>query len=333
MDKSMTRKILVTGGAGFIGSALIRYLIKNTPHQILNFDKLTYAGNLKSLEEVEKNPHYKFIQGDINNREEIDLVINSFNPTSIIHLAAESHVDRSISSPADFLRTNIIGTFNLLEVALQYWIQAGSPSTFHFQHVSTDEVYGSVETELFDEEAKYNPSSPYSASKAASDHLVRAWGKTYGLPFIITNSSNNYGPWQNDEKLIPLMILNALAAKPLVLYGDGHQVRDWLYVEDHVKALWLIHEKGLKGETYNVGGESERTNIQVVDKICNILDKIYSRKSHRYQISHIADRPGHDQRYAIDCSKLKNQLGWQKEESFESGLDKTVKWYVNKLNN
>ena len=328
----MNKKILVTGGAGFIGSSLVRHLIQRTSYEVVNLDKLTYAGNLESLREIESSPRYTFVRGDINDRALVDQTLELFNPTSILHLAAESHVDRSIDGPAEFLKTNVMGTFNLLEASLSYWNARGKPASFKFQHISTDEVYGSLgETGLFHEDTKYDPSSPYSASKAASDHLVRAWGRTYGLPVVLTNCSNNYGPYHYPEKLIPLIINNAVQGKKLPVYGDGLQVRDWLFVDDHVKALMLVHEKGVLHETYNVGGDSERTNIHVVKEICKILDEKLPNSPHRPHanlITHVTDRPGHDRRYAIDCNKLKNDLGWKQEENFESGIRKTVEWYL-----
>jgi dTDP-glucose 4,6-dehydratase len=296
----------------------------------LNFDKLTYAGNLESLEEVSSTPRYEFFKGDITKADDIEKVLASFKPTSIMHLAAESHVDRSIDGPAEFLTTNIIGTFLLLEASLKYWQASGKPESFRFQHISTDEVYGSLgDSGLFREDTKYDPSSPYSASKASSDHLVRAWGRTYGLPVVITNCSNNYGPYHYPEKLIPLMINNCLKGKSLPVYGDGLQIRDWLFVDDHVKALWLVHLKGKLNETYNVGGDCERTNMHVVNEICKLMDEYHPQnKPHESLITHVTDRPGHDRRYAIDSSKLKNELGWKQEETFESGIRKTVKWFL-----
>lgn len=326
------RTLLITGGAGFIGSALIRFLIKKTDYQVINLDKLTYAGNLESLAEVSESKSYTFIQGDITNKELVTQILAKYKPSAILHLAAESHVDRSIDGPSEFIQTNIIGTFNLLDCALAYWKNENQNPGFRFQHISTDEVYGSLgEIGLFTEQTPYDPSSPYSASKASSDHLVRAWERTYGLPVLVTNCSNNYGPNHFPEKLIPLVIQNALSGKPLPVYGDGKQIRDWLFVEDHAKALFTVLEKGKVGETYNVGGDSERQNIEVVKTICACLDEYLpdsKLKPHAQLISYVADRPGHDRRYAIDCTKLKNELGWKQEESFETGIKKTVKWYL-----
>lgn len=321
---------MITGGAGFIGSALVRHLIKDTDYEVIVFDSLTYAGNLESIEDVLSNSRCKFFKGDITNTQSVEKAFSSFKPTSVMHLAAESHVDRSIDGPADFLKTNIIGTFILLEASLEYWKKSGRPESFRFQHISTDEVYGSLgETGFFREDTKYDPSSPYSASKASSDHLVRAWGRTYGLPVVVTNCSNNYGPYHFPEKLIPLMINNCLKGKSLPVYGDGFQVRDWLFVDDHVKALWLVHLKGQLGETYNVGGDCERTNLQVVKEICKLMDEFHSEgMPHERLIEHVTDRPGHDRRYAIDCSKLKTELGWKQGETFETGIRKTVKWFI-----
>ena len=330
--------ILITGGAGFIGSALIRYLIKNTDHQILNIDKLTYAGNLESLVEVESNPNYTFQKIDICDAAAIEQSFSEFQPDLIMHLAAESHVDRSIDGPAEFINTNIVGTYTLLEVSRKYWqsLSQHKKSQFRFHHISTDEVYGDLEgtTDLFTESTPYAPSSPYSASKASSDHLVRAWYRTYGLPIVITNCSNNYGPYHFPEKLIPLVILNALDGKALPIYGKGNQIRDWLYVEDHAKALYKVVTEGTIGETYNIGGHNEKQNIEVVEIICHILDELKPQSNNQpYEelITFVEDRPGHDLRYAIDASKIKNDLGWTPEESFESGIRKTVKWYLNNL--
>ena len=330
--------ILITGGAGFIGSALIRYLIKNTDHQILNIDKLTYAGNLESLVEVESNPNYTFQKIDICDAAAIEQSFSEFQPDLIMHLAAESHVDRSIDGPAEFINTNIVGTYTLLEVSRKYWqsLSQHKKSQFRFHHISTDEVYGDLEgtTDLFTESTPYAPSSPYSASKASSDHLVRAWYRTYGLPIVITNCSNNYGPYHFPEKLIPLVILNALDGKALPIYGKGNQIRDWLYVEDHAKALYKVVMEGTIGETYNIGGHNEKQNIEVVKTICHILDVLKPQSNNQpYEelITFVEDRPGHDLRYAIDASKIKNDLGWTPEESFESGIRKTVEWYLNNL--
>lgn len=324
--------LLVTGGAGFIGSALIRHLIKNSDYSVINLDKLTYAGNLESLAEIEKSNRYTFVKGDICDKELVSKLLKTHQPSAIMHLAAESHVDRSIDGPSEFIQTNIIGTFNLLECALEYWKAENQNPKFRFQHISTDEVYGSLgDTGLFTEQTPYDPSSPYSASKASSDHLVRAWERTYGLPVLVTNCSNNYGPYHFPEKLIPLIIQNALQGKSLPVYGDGKQIRDWLFVEDHAKALLTVLEKGKVGETYNVGGDSERQNIDVVKKICGFLDEYVPDskfKPHAQLITHVTDRPGHDRRYAIDCKKLKNELGWKQEESFETGIKKTVKWFL-----
>lgn len=331
-------KILVTGGAGFIGSAVIRYIINNTKHQVLNVDKLTYAGNLESLSSVSNNERYQFSQTDICNRSVLDQLFSEFQPDAVMHLAAESHVDRSISGPYAFIETNIIGTYQLLEAARQYWnsLEAPAKGNFRFHHISTDEVYGDLEgtTDLFTETTPYSPSSPYSASKASSDHLVRAWNRTYGLPTIVTNCSNNYGPFHFPEKLIPLMILNALQAKPLPVYGNGQQIRDWLFVEDHACALYKIVSEGVVGETYNIGGHNEKANIEVVQCICDLLEELAPTKPEgvaKYEdlITYVKDRPGHDVRYAIDATKIKNELNWVPEESFETGLRKTVEWYLN----
>lgn len=332
----MTNKnILVTGGAGFIGSAVIRYLINETNSNVLNIDKLTYAGNLESLETVSNNPRYQFLHADICDKSAMTKAFDDFKPNIVMHLAAESHVDRSIDGPMDFIQTNIIGTYNLLEVARNYWqnLTEDKKSRFKFHHISTDEVYGDLEgtDDLFTEETSYSPSSPYSASKASSDHLVRAWYRTYGLPIVITNCSNNYGPYHFPEKLIPLVILNALDGKPLPVYGDGKQIRDWLYVEDHARALYLVATTAKVGETYNIGGHNEKQNIDVVKTICTILDNMKPREdgqSYTQQITFVKDRPGHDLRYAIDASKISNELNWQPQETFESGIQKTVEWYL-----
>jgi len=329
-------KIIVTGGAGFIGSALIRHIIANTNHHVLNVDSLTYAGNLESLADVSNSPRYQFSQTDIRDIEAIDREFEAFEPQLIMHLAAESHVDRSIDGPAEFLSTNIIGTSVLLEAAKRYWqkLSSSDQKLFRFHHVSTDEVYGDLGPEgLFTETTPYAPSSPYSASKASSDHLVRAWHRTYGLPTVITNCSNNYGPYHFPEKLIPLMILNALDGKPLPVYGDGQQIRDWLYVDDHARALLTVAEKGEIGETYNIGGFNEMANIDVVHAICDLLEVLAPNKPGKMEdyknlITYVKDRPGHDVRYAIDANKIKRELGWQPEETFESGIRKTVEWYL-----
>ena len=331
-------RILVTGGAGFIGSAVIRHIIQNTNHTVLNVDKLTYAGNLESLALVENNERYQFSHTDICNREALDHLFCEFSPDAVMHLAAESHVDRSISGPLDFIETNIIGTYQLLEATRKYWLSLRNDAKqeFRFHHISTDEVYGDLEgtTGLFTETTAYSPSSPYSASKASSDHLVRAWHRTYGLPVIVTNCSNNYGPYHFPEKLIPLMILNALQAKALPVYGNGQQIRDWLFVEDHARALYKVVTEGVVGETYNIGGHNEKANIDVVHSICDLLEELAPNKpegiqSYKDLITYVTDRPGHDVRYAIDAFKIQNELGWVPEESFETGLRKTVEWYLN----
>lgn len=331
-------KILVTGGAGFIGSAVVRHVINNTKDEILNIDKLTYAGNLESLATVENNERYAFSQADICDRPALDQLFADFQPDAVMHLAAESHVDRSISGPAAFIETNIIGTYQLLEAARQYWntLPESKKHTFRFHHISTDEVYGDLEgtDDLFTETTSYAPSSPYSASKASSDHLVRAWHRTYGLPVVVTNCSNNYGPYHFPEKLIPLIIQNALAGKALPVYGNGHQIRDWLFVEDHARALYKVVTEAAVGETYNIGGHNEQKNIDVVKAICQLLEELAPNKPEgveHYQdlITYVTDRPGHDLRYAIDASKIKQDLGWVPQESFETGLRKTVEWYLN----
>lgn len=328
--------ILVTGGAGFIGSAVIRHIIQNTNNQVLNIDKLTYAGNLESLKEIDQHSNYEFKQIDICDTEQITAAIDAFQPHAIMHLAAESHVDRSIDGPAAFIQTNIVGTYTLLEAARKYWmgLDAEAQQNFRFHHISTDEVYGDLEgtTDLFTETTSYAPSSPYSASKASSDHLVRAWHRTYGLPVIVTNCSNNYGPYHFPEKLIPLVILNALDAKPLPVYGNGQQIRDWLFVEDHARALYKVMTEGVVGETYNIGGHNEKQNIEVVKTICKILDELKpqaSGQAYESLITFVKDRPGHDLRYAIDATKIQNELGWTPAETFETGIRKTVEWYLN----
>ncbi|HRD76398.1 MAG TPA: dTDP-glucose 4,6-dehydratase [Hyphomicrobiaceae bacterium] len=325
-------RVFVTGGAGFIGSAVCRHLVSETEASVLNVDKLTYAANLTSLASIATSPRYAFRHGDICNRRLIDALLDAFEPTAIIHLAAESHVDRSISGPAAFIETNIVGTYTLLEATRRYWseLPKAKQERFRFLHVSTDEVYGSLgPTGLFTEETAFDPSSPYSASKAASDHLVMAWHRTYGLPAMISNCSNNYGPYQFPEKLIPLMILNALDGKALPVYGKGDNVRDWLHVEDHARALALIVAKGRPGETYNVGGRNEATNLEVVERIAELMDKFRPEAApHRNLIRYVADRPGHDHRYAIDATKLESELGWRAEETFRTGLARTVRWYL-----
>ena len=330
-------RILVTGGAGFIGSAVIRHIIQNTEHQVLNVDKLTYAGNLESLISVADSQRYQFSQTDICDRAALEHLFQTFKPDAVMHLAAESHVDRSISGPFAFIETNIIGTYQLLEAARNYWLNLPKElkNKFRFHHISTDEVYGDLEgaADLFTETTSYSPSSPYSASKASSDHLVRAWHRTYGLPVVVTNCSNNYGPYHFPEKLIPLMILNALQGKPLPIYGNGQQIRDWLFVEDHARALYKVVTEGAVGETYNIGGHNEKANIEVVHAICTLLEELAPNKPEGVQqykelITYVTDRPGHDVRYAIDASKIKKELGWEPAESFESGLRKTVEWYL-----
>ncbi|EGQ8018044.1 dTDP-glucose 4,6-dehydratase [Vibrio alginolyticus] len=331
-------KILVTGGAGFIGSAVVRHIIRDTQDTVINLDKLTYAGNLESLVDVSESERYYFEQVDICDRAELDRVFSEHQPDRVMHLAAESHVDRSIDGPAAFIETNVMGTYHLLEAARQYWsnLDEARQSAFRFHHISTDEVYGDLEgtDDLFTETTSYAPSSPYSASKASSDHLVRAWQRTYGLPTLITNCSNNYGPYHFPEKLIPLMILNALDGKPLPVYGDGMQIRDWLFVEDHARALYKVVNEGEVGETYNIGGHNEKANIEVVKTICSLLEELRPNKpagfeSYESLITYVKDRPGHDVRYAIDATKIAQELGWTPEETFESGIRKTVEWYLN----
>ncbi|KUJ75886.1 dTDP-glucose 4,6-dehydratase [Thiomicrospira sp. XS5] len=339
----IAKTILVTGGAGFIGSAVIRYLIQETAHVVVNLDKLTYAGNLDSLSSVSGDSRYFFEQVDICDVESVKRVFSEYQPDLVMHLAAESHVDRSIDGPGDFIQTNIVGTYTLLEQARTYWseLEGDKKANFRFHHISTDEVYGdlphpdelndveSASLPLFTECTAYAPSSPYSASKASSDHLVRAWQRTYGLPTLVTNCSNNYGPYHFPEKLIPLVILNALDAKPLPVYGKGDQIRDWLYVEDHARALVLVATEGRVGETYNIGGHNEKQNIEVVKTICSILDDVRPKeRAYSEQITFVSDRPGHDRRYAIDASKIEKELDWKPKETFESGLRKTVMWYL-----
>jgi len=337
----MSKVILITGGAGFIGSAVVRELLNHSEHAVINVDKLTYAGNLDSLISVADNPRYQFVQADITDPEQMGRILADTQPDIIMHLAAESHVDRSIDGPADFIQTNIVGTYILLEAARKYWSSlknsnASKAEGFRFHHISTDEVYGDLEgtDDLFTETTPYAPSSPYSASKASSDHLVRAWGRTFGLPVVITNCSNNYGPYHFPEKLIPLIILNALAGKPLPVYGDGQQIRDWLYVEDHARALILVAQEGKLGETYNIGGHNEKTNLEVVQGICDLLGELAphgcptGELGYRGLITFVTDRPGHDHRYAIDASKIEKELGWTPAETFETGLRKTVQWYL-----
>ena len=331
------KRILVTGGAGFIGSAVVRHIINHTPDSVVVVDKLTYAGNLTSLAPVAHDERVAFEQVDICDRSELNRVFAQYRPDVVMHLAAESHVDRSIDGPAAFIETNIVGTYTLLEAARAYWsaLEEGAKAAFRFHHISTDEVYGDLHSvdDFFTETTPYAPSSPYSASKASSDHLVRAWLRTYGLPTLITNCSNNYGPYHFPEKLIPLTILNALAGKPLPVYGNGQQIRDWLYVDDHARALYLVATQGAIGETYNIGGHNERKNLDVVETICSLLEELVPQKPQgiaRYHdlITFVADRPGHDLRYAIDAAKIARELGWTPEETFESGMRKTVQWYL-----
>ncbi len=328
-------KILITGGAGFIGSAVIRHIIGNTRDRVINVDKLTYAGNLESLAPVSGSERCAFEQVDICDRPAMDRIFARYQPDAVMHLAAESHVDRSIDGPAAFIRTNITGTYTLLEAARDYWINldADGKNTFRFHHISTDEVFGDLEDtgDPFTEKTPYAPSSPYSASKAAADHLVRAWQRTYALPALITNCSNNYGPYHFPEKMIPLMILNAIEGKPLPVYGNGDQVRDWLYVEDHARALHMVVTRGIIGETYNIGGHNEKKNIDVVHALCRLLDEFLPDSPftpHASLITHVVDRPGHDRRYAIDASKIQREMGWEPIESFETGIRKTVRWYL-----
>ncbi len=328
-----TRRFIVTGGAGFIGSAVVRHLIENTPHHVLVIDKLTYAGNLDNLASVASNERYRFAQADICHARDMRDVVSGFRPDVVMHLAAESHVDRSIDGPGEFIQTNVVGTFTLLQAALSYWrtLKGAERDAFRFHHVSTDEVFGSLGAEgFFTEETAYSPNSPYSASKASSDHLVRAWHHTYGLPVVLSNCSNNYGPYHFPEKLIPLVTLNALEGKSVPVYGDGSNVRDWLYVEDHARALQLIAEAGRVGESYNVGGHNERTNLDVARQICALVDELAPdpQGSRERLISFVGDRPGHDLRYAIDASKIERDLGWRPNETFETGLRKTVTWYL-----
>ncbi len=322
-------KLLVTGGAGFIGSAVVRQAIK-AGHQVLNVDKLTYAACVANIAEVQESADYAFLEADICDRAAMDAALNDFGPDAIMHLAAESHVDRSIDGPGDFIQTNIVGTYTLLEASRHYWEQAGKPEEFRFHHISTDEVFGSLdETGMFTETTPYDPRSPYSASKASSDHLVRAWHETYGLPIVMTNCSNNYGPYHFPEKLIPVVILNALAGAPIPIYGKGDNIRDWLYVEDHADALLLVAQRGEIGRSYNIGGENERTNLELVQTICGILDEKRPReKAYAELITYVADRPGHDARYAIDPTRIREELGWRPSVTVEEGLDRTVQWYL-----
>jgi len=335
----MSKTILITGGAGFIGSALVRFLVNETDNIVVNFDKLTYAGNLESLKAIENSERYNFVQGDICDKEKVHATLEKFQPDYIMHLAAESHVDRSIDGPGEFIETNIVGTYALLEATRRYYasLADNKKSDFRFHHISTDEVYGDLgATGLFTEDTSYDPSSPYSASKAASDHLVRAWHRTYQLPVVVTNCSNNYGSYHFPEKLIPLIILNALDGKALPIYGDGKQVRDWLYVDDHARALYKVVSEGKLGETYNIGGFNEKQNIEVVNTICNhlnalIIDKPEGLSDFKELITYVTDRPGHDVRYAIDADKINKELGWHPQETFDSGIKKTIEWYLANL--
>lgn len=325
-------KILVTGGAGFIGSAVVRLAVSRG-HSVINVDALTYAACLENVASVADSPLYRFEQADIRNRSELDAVFEKHAPDVVMHLAAESHVDRSIDGPADFIETNINGTFNMLEAARSYWVKQGKPDHFRFHHISTDEVFGSLPDDpevMFTEQTPYDPRSPYSASKASSDHLVRAWHETYGLPVVLTNCSNNYGPFHFPEKLVPVVILNAIAGKPLPIYGNGSNVRDWLYVEDHADALLLVVEKGELGRSYNIGGENERSNLELVQTLCEILDRKVPKSDGSYadQITYVADRPGHDARYAIDPTRIRDELNWRPSVTVEEGLEKTVQWYL-----
>ena len=325
-------KILITGGAGFIGSAVVRLAI-NSGHSVVNLDALTYAASLESLDSISDHPNYSFVKMNIRDRDNLDAVFSKYKPDAVMHLAAESHVDRSIAGPTNFIETNITGTFNILEASRKYWEEQDYPNSFRFHHISTDEVFGSLPYEpnvRFTEKTPYDPRSPYSASKASSDHLVRAWHETYGLPVILTNCSNNFGPFQFPEKLIPVVILKALSEKPLPIYGNGENIRDWLYVDDHASALLLALEKGKSGRSYNIGNENERTNLEVVNTVCSILDRLQPREKGQYAnlITFVTDRPGHDSRYAIDPSRVRNELGWQPSATFEQNLEKTVQWYL-----
>jgi dTDP-glucose 4,6-dehydratase len=340
LNKKMEKTIFVTGGAGFIGSALIRFLIKETTHNVVNIDKLTYAGNLESLTSIKDSKRYNFEHVDITDKAKLFKLFIKYKPDFVMHLAAESHVDRSIDGPGEFINTNVFGTFSLLEASREYYkkIDSVKAASFRFHHISTDEVYGDLgKTGLFTETSSYEPSSPYSASKAASDHLVRAWYRTYGLPVVLTNCSNNYGPFHFPEKLIPLIILNALDGKPLPIYGDGNQIRDWLFVDDHARALYKVVSDGLIGATYNIGGFNEKKNIEVVNIICDLLEELVPNNSQSLHsggsgfkslIKFVKDRPGHDTRYAIDASKIKKDLGWYPKETFETGIKRTIKWYL-----